>query len=160
MTGADEANGTDGIAFEMLAQFDIEREEGRLHRFHEDAVVGAGGGEDAFELIHVEGGGLFAEDMFSGGDCLEAKLGVGVGMGGYVDGVCVDGKQGFEIGGDCGNREFICVGLSAIGVAAPDGGQVRIGNSCESVGEAGSCAAGAYDAEANELHEIRVARGG
>ena len=98
MAGANEADGADGIVLQMLAQTLIEREEGWLHGFHEEAVVCAGGGEDLLELANVEGGGLFAEDVFSGGESLEAEIGVGVGMGGDVDGVDVGGEQGFESG--------------------------------------------------------------
>ena len=57
-------------------------------------------------MADVEGGGFFAEDMFAGGESLDTELGVGVGMGGDVDGIDVGGKQGFESGGDCEERRI------------------------------------------------------
>jgi hypothetical protein len=47
----------------------------------------ARGGEDLFELGDVEGGGFLAKDVFAGSEGLDAESGVGVWVGGYVDGV-------------------------------------------------------------------------
>ena len=80
MAGADKADGADGVGFEMLAEAMIKGKEGRLHGFHEEAVVSAGGGEDFLELANVERGGFFAENVFSGGEGLDAERGVGVGV--------------------------------------------------------------------------------
>ena len=107
MAGADKADGADGIVLQVFAQTLIEREEWRLHGFHEEAVVRACGGEDTAQLANVEGGWLFAEDVFTGGEGLEAEVGMGVGMGGDVDGVDVGGEQGVERGRDCGNGESL-----------------------------------------------------
>ena len=53
----------------------------------------AGGGEDLFELGDVEGGRLFAEDVPAGGERLDTEIGVGVWVGGDVDGVDVCGEE-------------------------------------------------------------------
>jgi len=52
-----------------------------------------GGGEDLFELGNVEGGGFLAEDVLAGGEGLDAEIGVGVRVGGDVDGVYVCGEE-------------------------------------------------------------------
>ena len=145
-----------GSDCEMLAEALVEREEGRLHGFHEEAVVLAGCGEDFLKLANVEGGGFFAEDVLAGGEGLEAKVGVGVGVGGDVDGVDVGGEQGFERWGNSGDGELLAVGLCAVGIAAPDGGEDgmldRLGRASaadKTDGEARGGAAGTDDAPAN-----------
>jgi hypothetical protein len=80
----------------MFAKTLVEREEGWLHGFHEKAIVEAGGGEDLDELGFVEGGRLFAENVLAGGEGLDAEIGVGVGVGGYVDGVDFRGQKLIE----------------------------------------------------------------
>ena len=55
MPGADKADRPDGIGFEMRAQTLVEREERRLHGFHEEAVMKLGGGENPGELALIEG---------------------------------------------------------------------------------------------------------
>jgi hypothetical protein len=149
VAGADEADGADGIGFEMLAEALVERKEGRLHGFHEEAVVLAGCGEDFLKLANVEGGGFFAEDVFAGGEGMEAKVGVGVGMGGDVDGLNVCVEQGFERWGNSGDGELLAVGLCAVGIAAPDGGEDGMLDRLKTDGEARGGAAGTDDAPAN-----------
>jgi hypothetical protein len=96
VAGADEADGADGVGLQMLGEALIEREEGRLHGFHEETVAPPCLGKDTFKLVNVEGGGFFAEDVLAGGEGLEAKVGMGVGVSGDVDGVDVGGEQGIE----------------------------------------------------------------
>jgi hypothetical protein len=55
MAGANEADGTDRVGGEMLAEALVEGKEGRLHGFHEEAVVLEGGFEDLFKLTGIEG---------------------------------------------------------------------------------------------------------
>jgi hypothetical protein len=93
MAGAHEADGANRVCFEMLAEALVEGKERRLHGFHEETIVLVGGGEDFFELGDVEGGGFFAEDVLAGGQGLDAEVGVGVRMGGDVDGVYVCGEE-------------------------------------------------------------------
>src|SRR5579863_3623866 len=132
----------------------IKREEGRLHGFHEEAVVRAGGCEDFLMLAEVQGGRLFAEHVLTGGEGLDAKLGVGVGMSGDVNGVDAGGEQVVEGGGDVGG-ELTCEGLCAVGVAAPDGGERCVFDGLQTVGETGGGTAGADDAEADGLRNLR-----
>jgi hypothetical protein len=162
VAGAHEADGADGVALEVLAEPLVEGEEGRLHGFHEEAVVGARGGEDLLELAHVDGGGLFAEDVFSGGERGDAEVGVGVGVGGDVDSVdAFGGEERIEGGGEVRDFEARGEGLGALGGAAPDGFEGCGGNSGEALGEAGCGAAGTDDAEADgggsRGHRIRLA---
>jgi len=91
MAGADEADGAYGVFGEMLAEALVKGEKRGLHGFHKQAVMEAGGGEDLLELGYVEGGGFLAEYVLAGGEGLDAEIGVGVGVGGYVDGVDVCG---------------------------------------------------------------------
>ena len=164
MAGADEANGANGLGLQVLAQLYIQGEEWRLHGFHEDAVVGASSDEDLFQLADIEGGGLFAEDVFAGGECADGKFGMGIWMGCDVDRVDSGGEQRFDGWSDYGDREFICVGAGALGVAARDRGEGGVVDGLKSVGKAGGGAAGTYDAESNGLrglrHGNRVAREG
>jgi hypothetical protein len=127
----------------------IEGEEGRLHGFHEEAVVLPGGGEDFLKLAHVEAGGFFAEDVFAGGEGMEAKAGVGVGMGGDVDGVNVGVEEGFERWGDGGDGELFGVGKGAVDIAAPDGAEDCVLDRLKANGEARGGAAGTDDAPTN-----------
>ena len=105
----------------------------------------------SFELTNIEGSRFFAEDVFTGGESLEAEIGVGVGMGGDIDGVDLRGEQGFEGGRNRRDRKLIRIGIGAIGFAAPDGSQIRIRNSFESLGETCSGATRTDDPEANVL---------
>jgi hypothetical protein len=66
----------------------------------------AGGGEDLFELGDVEGGGFLAEDVLAGGEGLDAEIGVGVRVGGDVDGVDVCGEELASVAGVCGTLNF------------------------------------------------------
>ena len=101
------------------------------------------------KLANVEGGGFFAEDVFAGGEGMDAKVGVGVGMGGDVDGVNVGVEQGFERWGNSGDGELLAVGLCAVGIAAPDGGEDGMFDRLKANGEARGGAAGTDDAPAN-----------
>jgi hypothetical protein len=60
MAGANKTDGTDGVGLEMAAEPLVEREKGRLHGFHEEAVVAAGGGKDFNKLALIERGRLLA----------------------------------------------------------------------------------------------------
>lgn len=161
VAGADKADGADGVGGKVFAQSAVKREERRLHGFHEEAVVFAGGGgEDLVQLEEVEGSRFFAEDVLAGGEGGEDQVGVAVGVGGDVDGVDVGGKKSFEGWGDGRHGEFLGEGSSAFGVAAPDCGKGGVIDGFEAAGETSGGAAGADDSEADELgwHGIRVAR--
>jgi hypothetical protein len=93
MAGADKADGADGVGPQMLAEALVEREEGRFHGLHEEAAVKVGGGEDLNKLGFVERGGFFAENVLAGCEGLDAEAGVGVGVGGYIDGVDFGGQE-------------------------------------------------------------------
>ena len=71
----------------------VEREEGRLHGLHEEAVVASGDGENFRELPLVQGGLLLAEDVLASFKGFYANSRVGVGMRGYVDGVYAGGDK-------------------------------------------------------------------
>ena len=115
------------------------------------------------ELKHVEGSGLFAKDMFPGGESLDAEFCVGVGMSGYIDGIYIACEKDIQCCGYGEDGEFLGVGSSAIEIAAPDGSEVGVFHGLKTMSETGSGAAGTNDAKANGLIEVRhgnrVARG-
>lgn len=162
VAGTNKADGTDRVLIEVLAKTLVEGKEGRLHGFHEEAVVTACGGEDLLELADIESSRLFAEDMLSGGEGAKAEVGMGVWVGGDIDGVDVSGEQGVERGCDQGDGMFFGVGAGAIGVPAPGGREGGVRDCLKSLCEAGSSAARADNAETDQLrgvgHGIRVAR--
>ena len=162
VAGANEADGTDGVLFEVLAETPVEGKEGRLHGFHEEAIVTSGSGEDLIELADIESSRLFAENVLTGGEGAEAEVGMGIGVGGDVDGVDFRGEQGIERGCDQGYGMFFGVDAGAVGVATPDGREDGVRNGLKSLREAGCGAAWTDDAEADQLrgvgHGIRVAR--
>jgi hypothetical protein len=135
MACADEADGAYRILQQMVAQFRIERKEWRLHGFHEEAIVRAGGGEDLLDLAEVEGCGFFAENMFAGAEGAQAEFSMSIRMGGDINGVDVSGEKRFESWGNDGHGESIRIGVGAIGFAAPDSGEGNMFNRLPTVSE-------------------------
>ena len=154
MPGANEADGTNGIGVEMLAQAPIQGKKGRLHRFHEEAVVKTRGSKDLFKLGEVERRGLLAHYVLAGGKQLYADFRVGVGMSGNVDGIDVGRGELVEGIADSGYGEAICVRMCALGCAAPDGGESGRRDSLQSLSKAGGGAAWTGYAPANELQMV------
>jgi hypothetical protein len=124
--------------------------------------VTTGSGEDPIELANIESSRLFAENVLTGGEGAEAEVGMGVGVGGDVDGVDFSGEQGVELGCDQGDGVFFALDAGAVRVATPDGREDGVRNGLKSLREAGCGAAWTNDAEADQLwgvgHGIRVAR--
>jgi len=90
---ADEAYLPDGVRDKVFAETLVEREEGRLHRFHEEAVIETGGVQHLVELALIEGGRFFAQNVLPCRQCLDAQAGVRIWMRGDVDGVEVRGDE-------------------------------------------------------------------
>jgi len=128
MAGADEADGAYGVVGQVLAETFIKREERGLHGFHKQPVMQARGREDLLELGDVEGGGFLAENVLAGGEGLDAEIGVGVGVGGYVDGVDVCGEEFGQGGGGLRDVEFLSEGLGFGGIASPYGLKGGVGD--------------------------------
>ena len=164
VAGAHKADGADGIRYERFAKALVEGKEWRLHGFHEEAVVLTGGGEHVLNLADVEASRLLTEDVFAGGEGTKAKVGVGVRVGGDVDGVDVGSEQGIEGGSDGGDGEFLREDGGLFRIAAPHRGEAGLADGGKAVGEASGCAAGADDGKADLLlslrHGNRVARWG
>lgn len=159
VAGAHKADGADGVGFEVGDEAAVEREEGRLHGFHEEAIGAARGVENIAELDGVERGGFFAEDVLAGLERLDAEGGVAVRVRGYVDGVdgavgeAVEGER-VEDGKDTRDVEFLREGRGFFWIAAPDGFEVCSGDGLQSLSKAGTGAAWADDAPADDLRRF------
>ncbi len=150
VAGANEADGADGVGFEVGKEAPVEREEGRLHGFHEEAIGATRGVEDLGELALVDGGGFFAQDVLAGLEGLDREGGVAVRMRGYVNGVDGAGGEGVEDervedGKDTRDVELLREGSGLFRIAAPDGFESCAGDGLQPLGKAGAGAARADD---------------
>jgi hypothetical protein len=149
MAGADKAHRADGVGFEVFAEPLVEREERGLHGLHEEAVAAAGDGEDFGHLALVQGSRLFAEHVLAGFQSLDAEAGVAVRMSGDIDGVDAGGQEKVQRVKDFRHAEAEGIGLSALGVAAPDGGERGALDGAQPLGKAGGGMARTGDAPAD-----------